>query len=202
MTEFNILCDRLPDSISLDGRDHPILTDFRRWIVMLDLFDKCRSSRSRPLDLVTAARCAIHTVMPDSTDLCDLPSDSLVRLLEKMAAFALGGVDVTDTDDAPPQRSEQVLDFACDAEVILASFQSVYGIDLTSAAMHWWRFLALLRAMPSDSPLMQIVSLRRCDTTKIGDDDLRRRIRRAKAAVRIRRHDTAPTDTEKEVYYG
>lgn len=186
MTDFNILCDRLPDSVTVFGEKYPIKTDFRRWILMLDLFEQCKNGNRYPLDVITAAKCAIHIVMPDNPDLCNLPAFKLVRLLEELAVFASGTVQQESGTEPGKRKDVQVFDFSCDAELILASFRREYGIDLTTAGMHWWKFLALLRSLPSDSDFMRIVSLRLCDTTKIADDELRRKLRRAKAAVRIK----------------
>ena len=192
MMQFNILCDRLPDSVTVSGKEYRIYTDFRRWILMLDLFDNCRADRKNALDQVTAARCAVRIAMPDCTDLCDLPTGTLVYLLEELAIFAAGGTASASERGERASSDVQVIDFSCDAELILSAFQSAYGIDLTTASMHWWRFLALLRTLPADSDLMRIIQLRTCDTTKISDDELRRRMRRAKAAVRIRHRTDAP----------
>ena len=186
MMDFNILCDRLPHSVRVFGEELQIKTDFRRWILMLDLLDKCKDKYEHPLDIITAAKCAMHIVMPDQADRSDLPPVTLVKLLEELAVFASGGVRPSDHTDERKRESIQVFDFSCDAELILASFQREYGIDLTKTSMHWWRFLALLRSLPFDSDFMRVVKLRMCDTTKISDDDVRRRLRRAKAAVRIK----------------
>lgn len=192
MTDFNILCDRLPHHVTVDGIDYTILTDFRRWILMLDLFDCCRESSADRMDPITAARCALRIVMPKYSDPGDLPADTLIKLLEKLAVFALGGItDAGGTSDATDRDDVQVIDFCGDAEVILSSFLIAYGIDLTKTSMHWWKFLALLRALPPDTPLMRIIDLRTCDTTKIEDDAVRRRMRRAKAAVRIRQPEVS-----------
>ena len=74
-----------------------------------------------------------------------------------------------------------------DAELILSSFIAAYGIDLTCGEMHWWKFSALLKTLPPECELMRTVSLRMTDTSAIEDDSLRRRVRRAKAAVRIKK---------------
>ena len=49
--------------------------------------------------------------------------------------------------------------------------------------------MELLRNLPAETEFMRVVNLRRTDTAKIENDDLRRRIRRAKASVRIRREE-------------
>ncbi len=81
---------------------------------------------------------------------------------------------------------EREFDFAFDSELIFASFYEAYGIDLDVVRLHWWKFCALLSALPDSTVLMRVVSLRRADLGSIADDDLRKKVRRAKAAVRIR----------------
>lgn len=182
MKAVNILCDRLPDALSVDGVSYPILTDFRRWIVMLEVFDACRRDSDEPIDIMTAARCAERLVLGKALPR-NLSSETIVRLLEEMAAFAVGG-DIG--DGARSGGSAQAFDFNEDASLILSSFLVCYGIDLTKCDMHWWKFLALLRSLPIESDFMKVVRLRVCDTAKIADDELRRRVRRAKASMRIR----------------
>ncbi len=81
---------------------------------------------------------------------------------------------------------EREFDFAFDSELIFASFYEAYGIDLDVVRLHWWKFCALLSALPESTVLMRVVSLRRADLGAISDDVLRKKVRRAKAAVRIR----------------
>ena len=70
---------------------------------------------------------------------------------------------------------------------LITAFWQAYGVDLTRCRMHWWKFLALLRHLPPESELMRVIRLRACDLSAIGDDSIRRQVRRAKAALRIRR---------------
>lgn len=198
MSGFNILCDRLPDSINIDGAVYPIETDFRRWILMLDLFDEFKDAADSPAGIITLARCAERIVMKEKIP-SDLPANGIVRLIEGIAVFASGGKagDEEQETDRTQTPSAPVFDPAFDGELILSSFLVHYGIDLTKVRMHWWKFLALLRALPSDSDFMKVVRLRSCDTTRIGDDEMRRRVRRAKAALRIRQKKP-----NKEANYG
>ena len=56
-------------------------------------------------------------------------------------------------------------DYQCDAGYIVAAFQQAYGIDLTTDKVHWWRFKALLHALPPETPLGKIVEIRGKDTS-------------------------------------
>ena len=48
-----------------------------------------------------------------------------------------------------------------------AAFQQAYGIDLTTAKMHWWRFRALFAALPEDTRMFQILHARSVDLSRL-----------------------------------
>ena len=73
-----------------------------------------------------------------------------------------------------------------DGDRIYAAFYAAYGIDLCTARLHWWQFLALLVSLPRDSAFMRTVALRCMDPAEVTDDAARKRLRMAKARVRIR----------------
>ena len=58
-------------------------------------------------------------------------------------------------------------DFSQDADVLLSSFLSAYGIDLSTASIHWWTFRRLMLNLPTDCPFMQRVHYRTADLTKL-----------------------------------
>lgn len=45
------------------------------------------------------------------------------------------------------QRRAIPYSYLADAGAIFAAFQRVYGVDLSTATMHWWRFSALLEGL-------------------------------------------------------
>ena len=62
----------------------------------------------------------------------------------------------------PSKGGEKTFDFVQDAELIYAAFYQAYGIDLIEqqGKLHWWKFLALLNGLPSDTRFSEIVSIR------------------------------------------
>ena len=70
--------------------------------------------------------------------------------------------------------------YDADAEAIIAAFQREYGIDLTTASVHWWRFCALLRGLLTHG-FAERVRYRVCDVESIKDTELRRECRKYKA---------------------
>ena len=197
----NLLTDRLPDTLAIGGKRYPIRTDFRRWILVTELFAENLA------DGKVKADCTAKLIFPAENPLDNLHGLSAAETAERYRAlthavtwFAVCG---TPSDPLKPAAAapcpEPIFDFTVDAGRIAAAFLQTYGIDLCDPAvrLHFWKFMALLRSLPQETEFMRIVNLRMTDTAAIEDDEIRRRIRRAKAKVKIR------TDRErKENLYG
>lgn len=186
MKKLSVLCDALPGEIRVGNRSYPVFTDFRRWILVSEII--CEERESPDI----AAECALCTVSPALYEEYEKTKEP--ELLTKafrgiMWFFSCGRFDCDETNEKPDiaEETERIFDFEYDAELILSSFIAAYGIDLTCITMHWWKFSALLKTLPPECELMRTVSLRMTDTSAIEDDSLRRRVRRAKAAVRIKK---------------
>lgn len=195
----NLLTDRLPAELTVCGRRYPVFTDFRRWILVTELFAEEEISAGRKLE------CAAKLIFRKPVTVeADDPAEWYRSLADGILWFVSCGKRESSAGEkrsGTVRQPEAVFDFTQDSERILAAFRQTYGIDLGDPAvtMHFWKFMALLRNLPRETEFMRTVSLRMTDTAKIEDDDLRRRIRRAKASVRIRGN----RDMEgKERYYG
>ncbi len=197
----NLLTDRLPEELTICGRRYPVFTDFRRWILVTELFAEEGIPAGQKLE------CAAKLIFRKSVTVdTDDPAEWYRSLADGILWFVSCGKRESFADGnrfgtARPRPAEPVFDFTQDSERILAAFRQTYGIDLGDPAvtLHFWKFMALLRNLPRETEFMRTVNLRMTDTAKIEDDELRRRIRRAKASVRIRGN----RDMEgKERYYG
>lgn len=73
--------------------------------------------------------------------------------------------------------SALVYSFVADREAIIAAFQREYGIDLTTAKLHWWRFSALLHGLLGHS-FTERVQYRLCDPSEIKNKEMRARYQR------------------------
>lgn len=86
-------------------------------------------------------------------------------------------------DPAPAAKEEgrdpPPYSFLADGAALTAEFQRVYGVDLTSAELHWWRFSALLRGLIGHS-FSERVKYRVCDLDKIKNKEVRRQWSRMK----------------------
>ena len=93
----------------------------------------------------------------------DVNLDDWEEIINAFAAFLLQKDSVCMEKSGASYNGEKLFDFAADSEL-----------------------MALLKSLSPDSPLMRTVRLRQTDTSEIEDDKLRRQIRRAKNAVRIK----------------
>lgn len=202
-----LICDPLPEFIEVYGFRVAVESDFRRWIMVLQALEE----EIPPSD---KADVIMRLVVKDGAALAGVADRLGAGFLDEFFAAVVeflscgkvrgkvnrrggsgesGGSGKSGGRAGASGRSggsgvvrEREFDFAFDSELIFASFYEAYGIDLDVVRLHWWKFCALLSALPESTVLMRVVSLRRADLGSIADDDLRKKVRRAKAAVRIK----------------
>lgn len=73
------------------------------------------------------------------------------------------GDEIKKDDKNPVKSTKRAYSFAKDAEAIYSDFSRFYNIDLTSAALHWWKFRALLAGLPTDSSFKERIYYRTCE---------------------------------------
>lgn len=60
------------------------------------------------------------------------------------------------------EEKRRLIDYDIDQWRIYADFRSIYGIDLATEDMHWWKFCGLLWNMPyKQSSFLQVIEIRR-----------------------------------------
>lgn len=128
----------LPDYLEVDGERFPIETDFRVWIAVNDFI---MTERAVPLGIFTDK----------------VPEGDWFEPLKEF--LTCPPVTPRATNEVSAQDP---FDFVRDGDYIVGSYQQAYGIDLTdpSLQMHWHRFLALFRCLPSDTKMAQVQSYR------------------------------------------
>lgn len=142
---MNILIDALPTAVEINGKEYEITTDFRAVLRVIMAFEDS--------DLA-----AIEKQMIMLQNLYPVIPDDLKEAIQKAVKFINGGVDSKDDEDDPGPR---VYSFSKDAGLIFSAFQQTHGIDLETAEMHWWKFLALFMDLGQDTAFCQLVGLRK-----------------------------------------
>lgn len=76
-------------------------------------------------------------------------------------------------------KEKLVYDYEFDAPYIYGAFISQYRIDLNDIEyLHWWKFQALFKSLPSTQKIVEIMGYRATDTTQIKDNKERARIQK------------------------
>lgn len=141
----------LPDHVEIGGRRVTIDPDFRVGVAI--------------------EMEALESEEPDVAGLLslfyrqDIPAD-VAGAVQAMLDF-FKGYDRLEERKKVGKSPGRWYDFAQDADVLLSSFLSAYGIDLSTASIHWWTFRRLMLNLPMDCPFMQRVHYRTADLSKL-----------------------------------
>lgn len=143
---INLLVDRLPDSLNVNGVEYPINTDFRAGIhYELLMQEEDEKAVAEGLKLYYGER---------------IPLDLEDAILQ-INWFRNCGKPEKKLTGAAAGNGKQAFSFSCDSDYVYAAFMAQYQIDLTEVAyMHWWKFMALFESLDKESRLMEIMGYR------------------------------------------
>ena len=138
-----IIWERLPCRVEYKGKTYRLKPSFDRVLEAVSVFGDERllpDDRLRyALSLVVRGRCPLDPGLLEA---------ALAALAWSEPESAEGG--------------DRVLDFRQDGAYIYAAFRQAYGIDLFKerGRLHYAEFMALLRALPADTRLSEIIGIR------------------------------------------
>lgn len=172
---LNLLMDILPEYVTIDGEEYFIDTNFRNGII----FEKIAFS-DIPIENKVAQLLPIFYT--------DQIPRNITAAMETIIGFYSCGVE-TKKDTAPQRRKngnvvlkpKMIYDYFHDAPYIYAAFLGNYGIDLNDIEyLHWWKFHALFRGLPSSAKIVEIMGYRGTDLGRIKSKSEQERIARMK----------------------
>lgn len=167
------LTEALLQSVTVDGEEIPIRTDFRSWLRFDAALTEGDLSKEQRL-----AR-ALSAVMREKV----LPKN-FAGLMQALFAFYACG-------NAPKGRGkkggarERVLSFSHDADLIFSAILSQYGVDLTRKNPHWHVFCAMLQGLSESCPLAKIMAYRGVNLSGITDKKQKQFLKKMKARFRL-----------------
>ena len=171
---MNLLYEPLPESVSVGGSYHAILTDFRDWIRFSEML---RDEEIRPEEKICLMRDWF--VEPES-----LTKDMYLALREFCEAKAISPDNQQKGESG--YASPPTFDWTLDAAYVIADFRRFYDINLLETEyLHWWEFLSLLRALPDESQTFRRIGIRSADLSKIKDPDRKRAMMEAQMRIAI-----------------
>lgn len=173
---INILYEPFPNSIIADGKEYEILTDFREWLRFADL----QADKKIP---------RYYKALYMSQWLIEPPEEITEDIVDGLFAF-LRADPLSPDSESEEEKGEPPhppwFDFTIDARWVIGDFLRFYDIDLLEVEeLHWWKFRALLYALPDDSMTMKRVAYRSTNLGAIKDNAERQRIAKIQRQIAI-----------------
>lgn len=170
-----------PDTITVDGVEYPVNTDFREWvrfqgILLADGTNEAKAGKVLEL-------------------MADMNLPQTKEALDSMLQFYTGASTENQTGSG---GNVQAYDFEKDSEYIFSAFLDSYGIDLTTERLHWWRFKALFKSLPEDCQMCKIMMYRTIDLKKVPKEQ-RKFYREMKARYSLKSGNHTGYRTEQEM---
>lgn len=132
------LHDRLPDSITVDGKRYKCNFDFRNVLKMLDVMQR-------------------EDIYPDARDYLCVKCVCKARRNVRKVYTELCAMLFPAT---PQDGGKRITSYEQDAGLIRAAFRQVYGIDLYRDNLHWFEFVELLQNLPEGNRYEEIIGIR------------------------------------------
>lgn len=170
-----------PDTITVNGVEYPVETDFRVWVRFQGIFLSDGTNEAKAEKV-----CELMDEM-------GLPQTK--EALDAMLQFYSGASTENQTGSG---GNVQAYDFEKDSEYIFSAFLDSYGIDLTTAQLHWWRFKALFKSLPEDCHMCKIMMYRTIDLKKVPKEQ-RKFYREMKSRYSLKSGNNTGYRTEQEM---
>lgn len=186
---MNLLYERFPEHVVVNGKKIRIVTDFREYLKLIDLL------KDEEVDTMSKANLIMQWFLDD-------PGEDFSECLQALSDFVTNyrGQEIKknlqEKDDLGDEKQHNpVISYTQDAPYIISGFQECYGIDLLGIPyMHWWKFQMLIDGMNEECELKKRMNYRNIDLNKIQDKKERERIRKVQKQIAITDHEV--TDEE------
>lgn len=170
---MNLLLDSLPETVTVDGKELFIDTDFRTFII----FEKIVTSDA---DIREKVEDTISLFFTE-----ELPHDYEEAIEAILEIYRCG----EEPKNSKPRKNgmvslkpKQIYDYEIDAPYIYGAFLAQYNIDLNDIEyLHWWKFQALFKSLESHNKIVEIMGYRAIDLSKIENSKERERMAKLKA---------------------
>lgn len=133
------LFDRLPDSVTVDGKRYKCDFDFRNVLRMLDVMQ--RDDIYPDARDYLCARCCVKNVPNDAS-----------KLYAALCAVLF--------PETPTAGGKRLTSYEQDAGLIRSAFRQVYHIDLFRDRVHWLEFVELMQYLPEGCRYEETIGIR------------------------------------------
>lgn len=115
----------------------------------------------------------------------EIPED-IEKAINDILWFYSGGIEKHEDKQKGENKPKQIYSFEYDDKMIFSAFLSQYGIDLQDIPyLHWWKFKAMFEGLNENNKIVEIMSYRAINTTKIKDKEEKARIKKIQKAYAL-----------------
>ena len=184
---MNVFYEGLPEVLVIDGKEYPIITDFREWLRFSDML---KSDIPQNYKLEFLEDMFLEDIPPIySLEDMDLVMKAITDFLSLSALeFPVWQQEKESIEVFEDEGVKKAIYYEQDAPYIISAFQREYQMDLLSVEyLHWWKFRMLLDGLSEESHSKKRISWRPCNVSKM---DKKERME----ILRIRRKITIPEE--------
>ena len=184
---INVFYESLPEALEINGREYPIITDFREWLRFSDML-KSDIPENYKLEFLEDMFLEEMPSMYSPEDI-ELVMNAITDFLSLAELeFPMLRQEEEEPGNVFEEGVKKAIYYEQDAPYIISAFQREYQIDLLSVEyLHWWKFRILLDGLSEESQIKKRIYWRTCDVSKM-DQKERMKI------LSIRRRITIPED--------
>lgn len=178
---MNMLIDKLPREVEINGKMYEINSDFRTSILFEQLIE------DDEVEEYEKGLMALNLYF----NLNDLKEADLEEALNKIYWFYSCGKDESYINDSSngkksTKEEEQIYNWDYDDEYIYAAFLDQYKIDLQDIEfLHWWKFKAMFNSLKEDHKISEIMKYRSIDLNDIKDKEEKKLYKKMKELYKL-----------------
>ncbi|WP_433322302.1 Gp15 family bacteriophage protein [Weissella tructae] len=180
-----LLNQELDDTVEINGREIELDLSFDN---VLDVFDVFKETADESEKIYAAVYLLTGEKVID-----ELEGEEIALVLSKalddhiktdnsqeFVEYDLAGNPMTRADDSDEEEGNKIISLEWDAEYIWTSFVQAYDIDLHQefGSLHWRKFKALLRDLPQETKIKQIIEIRSWKPTADTTADEKKRMKK------------------------
>lgn len=178
---INILVDLLPTTVTVEGTEYPINTDFRTSILFEQMaVDEDIENEDKWRYLLEYYYQGIRVT--------DENVKGLVEEALKFYRCERGQLQSSSESykSSASSSSDKIYDFDYDDMYIYSAFLQQYGVDLQDIEyLHWWKFKAMFGSLKDDCKFCKIMEYRSVDLSQIQDENQRSHYREMKELYKL-----------------
>ncbi len=143
---INILIDKLPQSVTIDGAEYPVNSDFRACLIIMMAFEDYTLT---DLEKQAVMLNILYPYIPENTQAA---IDAAVWFLDCGE----------ENEGARNGAGMRLYSFSKDAKYIYSAIKQSHGVDLeTIEYLHWWKFAYMFLDLDKDCFFSQMLYYRK-----------------------------------------